>query len=207
MAYHPASSTSYHPHHRDCPSGSAVHTMETTQMNTLVDRLKHVALQESQLSRDDTPESVVPSLTTSASVTPVVLPSHHVAPVGGEDEEGTGSGQGLTGEREGDHTGVNTDKVYPQGKHPLLRYQEPYWWPYRTNVKQRCVGELHVERYPGRWTRKRLMVWVLIFLASFLMVVSCMRYMPCNPSPLRHRSIHFHTVTNQSPFRTMVVSS
>jgi hypothetical protein len=25
--------------------------------------------------------------------------------------------------------------------------------------------------------------------------------------PMRHRSIHFHTVTNQSPFRTMVVSS
>jgi hypothetical protein len=23
---------------------------------------------------------------------------------------------------------------------PLLRYQPPYWWPYRTNVKQRWIG-------------------------------------------------------------------
>ncbi len=28
----------------------------------------------------------------------------------------------------------------PEPLNPLLRYQPPYWWPYRTNVKQRWIG-------------------------------------------------------------------
>lgn len=31
----------------------------------------------------------------------------------------------------------NNEKTYPQGMHPRLRYLQPYWWPYRTFVKQR----------------------------------------------------------------------
>ncbi|ORY31392.1 pseudouridine synthase [Naematelia encephala] len=37
-------------------------------------------------------------------------------------------------------TRTPTNKQYPNGKHPMLRYQTPYWWPYRTFVKKRWIG-------------------------------------------------------------------
>lgn len=30
-------------------------------------------------------------------------------------------------------------KRYARGENPKLRYIKPYWWPYRTFVKQRCA--------------------------------------------------------------------
>ena len=31
-------------------------------------------------------------------------------------------------------------KRHPKGKDPKLRYFQPYWWPYRTWVKERWIG-------------------------------------------------------------------
>jgi len=31
-------------------------------------------------------------------------------------------------------------KRYAKGKDPMLRYLKPYWWPYRTFVKNRWIG-------------------------------------------------------------------
>ena len=31
-------------------------------------------------------------------------------------------------------------KKYAKGKDPMLRYLKPYWWPYRTFVKNRWIG-------------------------------------------------------------------
>lgn len=45
-------------------------------------------------------------------------------------------------EEAGDSNGdSDMDKVakYARGMHPMLRYCKPYWWPYKTFAKQRCV--------------------------------------------------------------------
>ena len=34
----------------------------------------------------------------------------------------------------------NGHKKYPRGQDPRLRYRKPYWWPYRTFVKERWIG-------------------------------------------------------------------
>ena len=43
-------------------------------------------------------------------------------------------------------------KRYPNGLDPRLKYQKPYWWPYKTFVKQRCVGEFLQPRPRLLWT-------------------------------------------------------
>lgn len=37
------------------------------------------------------------------------------------------------------------DQMFPNGLHPMLRYCRPYWWPYRTFVKQRWIGRQLLE--------------------------------------------------------------
>jgi hypothetical protein len=32
-----------------------------------------------------------------------------------------------------------SSRKYRRGENPKLRYKKPYWWPYRTFVKQRSV--------------------------------------------------------------------
>jgi len=34
----------------------------------------------------------------------------------------------------------NGHKRYRKGQDPRLRYQKPYWWPYKTFVKDRWIG-------------------------------------------------------------------
>ena len=36
-------------------------------------------------------------------------------------------------------TSISATKKYGRGENPKLRYKKPYWWPYRTFVKQRYV--------------------------------------------------------------------
>lgn len=50
---------------------------------------------------------------------------------------------------------------YPNGENPRLRYLKPYWWPYRTFVKQRYV--FRAPQKPlghslyGRWIGRQLL--------------------------------------------------
>ncbi|WVW84495.1 hypothetical protein I302_106529 [Kwoniella bestiolae CBS 10118] len=38
-----------------------------------------------------------------------------------------------------------TRSSYPKGMNPKLRYIKPYWWPYKTHVKQRWIGRQILE--------------------------------------------------------------
>jgi hypothetical protein len=35
---------------------------------------------------------------------------------------------------------VMSRSKYPNGQDPMLRYHKPYWWPYKTYVKERWIG-------------------------------------------------------------------
>ncbi|KAK8858451.1 hypothetical protein IAR55_002678 [Kwoniella newhampshirensis] len=40
---------------------------------------------------------------------------------------------------------TETSKKYPKGMNPKLRYIKPYWWPYKTFVKERWIGRQLLE--------------------------------------------------------------
>lgn len=50
-----------------------------------------------------------------------------------------------TDTREEGRVGESSRK-YARGENPKLRYKKPYWWPYRTFVKQRSVSMSLVKR-------------------------------------------------------------
>lgn len=65
------------------------------------------------------------------SVDPVPIPLDNKAEV--EKHE--------NGEIEGEGEGsASRSRKYGRGENPKLRYKKPYWWPYRTFVKQRSVA-------------------------------------------------------------------
>jgi len=52
-------------------------------------------------------------------------------------------------------------RKYPRGQNPKLRYIKPYWWPYKTFVKERSVlptqSLLLVDLEESRWIGRQLL--------------------------------------------------
>jgi hypothetical protein len=75
-----------------------------------------------------TPLSVPPSIPTSATASGIATPS----------------GSEFNDRRDVDD-GYVAPKMFANGAHPMLRYCRPYWWPYKTFVKQRWIGRQLLE--------------------------------------------------------------
>ncbi|BEI80740.1 hypothetical protein CcaverHIS002_0112690 [Cutaneotrichosporon cavernicola] len=74
-----------------------------------------------------------PSPNTTASSDPVLTSESAVA------QPADSSSDHATAES------TDTEMRYPNGMHPMLRYCKPYWWPYRTFVKNRWIGRQLLE--------------------------------------------------------------
>jgi hypothetical protein len=109
-------------------------------------------------------------MSTEPTGTPAAGPSapRAIAPVedaGPSTIEATGGVDAL--EKEPDASEVDKpEKLYPNGQDPRLRYLKPYWWPYRTFVKNRWIGRRLLEVISTEFRDRSVDYYVRVELAD-----------------------------------------
>jgi len=76
-----------------------------------------------------------PSVPTTAQTSTLAVPTPARTPLSGLTTR-TATPSDFSDRRDVDD-GYVAPKMFPNGMNPMLRYCKPYWWPYKTFVKQR----------------------------------------------------------------------